>query len=718
MGSIIEEQKRLLLQTLRRTTGDDWKVLVLDETSRKLLYNVVKEDDVLNCNIISVEQLEDRREYNPETDAIYLLSPLPHIVEQLKADLGRKRYRRGFLIWTSTLPRSLGQDLYNSETRRQVIASTRDLNVDFYPRESHVVTFRADWSFHILYNPQCDQLIKSHLDSITHKIVSVCVALGEYPLVRYYRPKAANHAAAVLCSHLASFVQNALDDFARDERNNFPPPDNPRPRAELIITDRTMDLIAPLVHELTYQAMAMDLLPIQDDGDKLIYRNTIRRGQPDQEEKDVELDDNDKLWVQYRHRQMKDLLNDLSKDFKQFQAKNSQFADNDDQPISVNTIKDMMAGLPEFQEGKEAFALHIDMAEKCARLFQERKLLDLTSTEQCLATRTDEDGKKPKNLADQIVRLLDDDSIVHDDRVRLLAMYIMYRYGILRGDIEKLRCHGELSPMDGEMIYNLDTLGTRVERQLKDKTPAPEPLFPQKIPQVMPGDEIELSRFEPVMKLMLEALCKNNMDASVFPPVKPHLDHSATAQSSNSLRQGRPGPTWASNRSQSGKPKQRLIVFMAGGATYSEARSCYEISQQCGKEVFLATTHMLTPRLFTRQVSLLSRSRRELGLPMDKGVPKMPAWMSDPPPASQQPKPVAAQAVPNGRPSGQVQPPTAQMQRMNLAPQHPQPSPSSRPTSSSKLDPPRSTFKDPAQLAKEKEGKKEKKHHFNVFKKH
>lgn len=720
--SILQEQSRVFLQTLKQTSGNDWKVLVLDENSSKLLYNVVKEDDILNCNIIGIERLEERRESQPDTDAIYLLSPLPNIVETLKADLARRRYRKAFLIWTSTLPRPLGQDIFNSEPRRQLIASTRDLNIDFYPRESNVVTFRAPWSFHILYNPQCDSLIKSHLDSLTQKIVSVCVSLGEYPIVRYYRPRTSTYAAAVLCSHLASFVQNALDDYARDERNQFPP-ESPRPRAELIITDRSMDLMSPFIHELTYQAMAMDLLPIQDDGDKITYRNTIRRGQPDQEEKDIELNENDKLWVSNRHKQMKDLLVELANDFKKFQAKNSQFAENDDEPISVNTIKDMMAGLPQFQEGKEAFALHIDMAEKCARMFQERKLLDVTSTEQCLATGIDEDGRKPRNLADQVVRLLDDDSIVHDDRVRLLAMYIMYKNGILRGDIEKLRCHGELSPMDGEMIYNLNVLGARAERPLKDNSPAPAPLFPPIIPQNNPGDEIDLSRFEPTLRYVLEGLCRNSLDQTVFPPVKPHLDHSGSAQSQVSLRKAQ--PKWATTQ-QSSKPRQRLIVFMAGGATYSEARACYDVSREFSREVYLASTHMITPKSFSRQVSMLSHSRRELGLPMDQGPSKLPAWTSDPPPEALRPKPEPTKSA-NGR-SGSSQPPIDAMRKMNItpqpaaqqaAPQAPKQQPvqsSSRPVSSSRSDPPKSTFKGPAEMAQEKD--KKKKHHFNVFKKH
>ena len=34
--------------------------------------------------------------------------------------------------------------------------------------------------------------------------------------------------------------------------------------ATLVITDRSMDMVAPFVHEFTYQAMANDLLPIED----------------------------------------------------------------------------------------------------------------------------------------------------------------------------------------------------------------------------------------------------------------------------------------------------------------------------------------------------------------------------------------------------------------------------------------------------------------------
>lgn len=87
-----------------------------------------------------------------------------------------------------------------------------------------------------------------------------------------------------------------------------------------------MDLFSPLVHEFTYQAMAHDLLPIRD-GDKVLYKTVMNEGGPNQEEKEVELSEKDRLWVENRHLHMKDLLEKLVDDFNKFRAENPQFAD-------------------------------------------------------------------------------------------------------------------------------------------------------------------------------------------------------------------------------------------------------------------------------------------------------------------------------------------------------------------------------------------------------
>lgn len=103
-------------------------------------------------------------------DAIYLLSPKSHIVDTLVADLEKQRYQRAHLLWIDALPRSLRERISNSRGR-SLIAGEDELSVDFFSRESHLVTFRDPWSFPVLYNPSCTDLVKEHMEALARKVI-------------------------------------------------------------------------------------------------------------------------------------------------------------------------------------------------------------------------------------------------------------------------------------------------------------------------------------------------------------------------------------------------------------------------------------------------------------------------------------------------------------------------------------------------------------------
>jgi len=696
--SIIEAQREIVLHTIRLTTRGDWKVLVVDESSRKLLDNVIREDDILNEHITHIEQIEQKRTTNRDVDALYLLTPQPHIVDCVMADFERRRYRKANLVWTSLLHPALRDRIDKSSTAREQIATFKVLNVEFYPRESNVVTFRNPWEFPILFHPACNNLVRQHMEDIAQKIVGVCVAAGEYPIIRYFRPRTPTHEASVLCSHLARFVQDELDLYAKFHED-FPPP-NTRPRGVLFIVDRAMDVIAPLVHEFTYQAMAFDLLPIRE-GDKVTYKTVVNEGQPDQEEKEVEIGENDRIWVENRHRHMKDTIEKLMGDFQKFIDQNPHFTKTDSEnATSLNAIKDMLAGLPQFQEMKEAYSLHLSMAQESMNIFQRQKLPDLASVEQILATGLDEDYRKPKNLTDQVIRTLDDENISLSNRLRLLALYIIYRDGILLADLQKLIAHAQLPAQNAEFIQNLELLGVRTARNLKDSRPIPTPLFPARPPLTAAQEEYALSRFEPAVQHMLTAHATGTLDPVTFPYTKPPLDlgEEGPLPSVTSLRTAK--PTWAKTNKTSNEPRQRIIVYMAGGATYSEARACYESGRRYNREVLLVTSHMLTPQLFVRQVGDLSTDKRRLGIPAEQPKKTAPAHLFE---SDEPPKPKVAPPPQNtsqkSRPTGIAAapaPPTQAMGSMNL--------------NGSTVG--QQDSRTPGKLTKEPEKEKKKKHHF------
>ncbi|KAK3096365.1 syntaxin binding protein 1, partial [Teratosphaeriaceae sp. CCFEE 6253] len=144
----------------------------------------------------------------------------------------------------------------------------------------------------------------------------------------------------------------------------------------------------------------------------------------------------------------------------------------------------------------------------------------------------------------------------------------------------------------------------------------------------------------PALHLLLESHATSTLSSETFPYTKPPpLDptDSSVTLSTTSLRSAAAKPTWAKSRTGHAAAgaennRQRVVVFLAGGATFSEARCAYDMGRATGREVVLVTSHMLTPALFLRQVADLSVERRRLGLPVDGAKPQAPAHLLEPDP--------------------------------------------------------------------------------------
>lgn len=107
---------------------------------------------------------------NPDTDAVYILSPQPYLIDFLLADFEVGRYRKSYLIWTALLAPELRHKLEESRAFMQRRNGFDTVFIDFYPRESRLVTFRDPWSFPILYHPSCNNLVRAHLGILAQKV--------------------------------------------------------------------------------------------------------------------------------------------------------------------------------------------------------------------------------------------------------------------------------------------------------------------------------------------------------------------------------------------------------------------------------------------------------------------------------------------------------------------------------------------------------------------
>ena len=64
----------------------------------------------------------------------------------------------------------LRERLERSQMAQQQIRSFKVMHLDFHPRESHLVTFKDPWSFPILFHPECNNLVRHHMEEAAEKV--------------------------------------------------------------------------------------------------------------------------------------------------------------------------------------------------------------------------------------------------------------------------------------------------------------------------------------------------------------------------------------------------------------------------------------------------------------------------------------------------------------------------------------------------------------------
>lgn len=638
MSGLLQLIRQRYIDTLR-SVPSRWKVLIVDQYTQAMLHSVLSTYEVLEEGVQQVDLITNHRQPQPRLAAVYLLMPTSLNVDLILRDYAPSaqpeptgksskkqvapqapqeppKYAAAYVNFMEGINDALVGKLTDG-LPENYLQGLKELYINFHALEPRLFTTRSPRSFFTLYAPPDgppEHAVARWEDDIgwtARSIVNALATLGEYPLIRYYNPPSSFHAplgpglavGEPIGKRLAERVQAEIDAYARDN-SNFPPvTDPPRPRGVLLITDRSMDLNAPFLHEFTYQAMCHDLLPIEE-GQR--YRHTFINEQGQEEEQEAVLSDEDKVWVEVRHMHMKDALDKLIADFKAYAGEHGGTFGG--AGTSINDMKDMLASLPQMREVKEKLSLHLTMAEKCMTLFDKKKLPATANVEQCCATGVTPEGKSPKTLVEEMVPLLDDRSVSAIDKVRIIALYIMHRDGVPEGDKKRLYQHARLALHEMDAIDNLGFLGVNVN---KDSGRKRKPLFKQREEE----DAYDISRYQPALRFMLEEHFKGSLDESTFPyvrdaPVSASRSSAATGAAvptTGSLRSAR--PQWTANRAKRvvDAPRQRVLVFMAGGATYSEVRTVYKVSEAANKDVYLGTSHLITPQKFVGDLANLVR---------------------------------------------------------------------------------------------------------------
>ena len=391
----------------RKEAAQFGSVLACDEYSLSLLESLYKVNDLTRHGVPIVEDIERTcgvvggRQSLARNPIIYLCRCTRKNIEAIledwrhpsehasQRDWRDRPYLEAHVFFISSASKSLTSLLTSGRLLLPHLKNLRELSLDFLPVEPNLYLTNTKSDLRRFFGRGLTpQDLEDSAQDVANRIVDVVATMGDTVCVRHHK---GHSAVAHTVAKKVVDQQHARLGVRQGETT-------------LLVLDRSVDPTAPLLHELSYQAMLHDTLPSDPNlttrpdsvPSRLRVSTTVATPKGPTSQTHV-VGETDELWCRMRHAHIADNGSVINKEFQQLVSSSKALnlrRDSGAAGPSTEDMQDAVHDMPLVRAKLANYRLHMDLHEALMKMVRTRGLDRICDMEQNLATRETADGVK------------------------------------------------------------------------------------------------------------------------------------------------------------------------------------------------------------------------------------------------------------------------------------------------------------------------------------
>ena len=396
-------------------------LLILDDTTTKILDKFMGVIDLIEGGIIGIEKLKCARKKYSQFHAIYFIEPTDESVNLVINDFLEKNeeeenegsnvplYDFIHLIFCSKISEENIAKLGKVKNLVYALISIREVNMNLLAIDENLfsLNFKKE---NLIMKKKISEKEEGVIQDLANQALSVLTILKNFENIRLIYQKGEN--TEKFAHEFRAKTQKIVNKMSKKKimKNNSP--------VFFFVLNRGSDLLTPLLRDMSYSGMFFNILEKTEY--KLDYE--IENEKQEKVAQSSKLNEKDFIWQKYKYKSANTAAVEIQEAFKNFVQQNSDNKNKD--------VLDNVRNLPQLQEFIKDFSKHLSTIRKIFEKTNSSDFKNVFAYEQGIVTRKKRNGQ-PFEFSE-----IDCEKIEKEfDKIRLsLLAHFSYNH-----DLEKLK---------------------------------------------------------------------------------------------------------------------------------------------------------------------------------------------------------------------------------------------------------------------------------------